>query len=336
LSEAFLDYLREHDGSLRIAFFQDEYDNSPERFAFIDDYSVDWIYTLLRPEEADLVYGQRAHRPRLLSTIPGFVGDGLLQQASRWARPEADRSIDIGYRGRRLPYYMGRGAQEKAEIGDRFAASAAGTGLALDIASDETRRLYGDAWYRFLGSSRAVLGVEAGVSIFDLDGTIRIETELLLAREPGLPFEEVSQRTLSRWEGNVYYRTISPRHFEAAAFATCQILFEGSYSSILQAGVHYIPLRKDFANFDEVIRTFLDRGQRAEIVANARRDLIDSGRYSYAEFVREFDAELERAGAIAADEPRAGDVDRRLGRGALARRLESRLRTRIWRWRVRR
>jgi len=336
LSPEFLEYLRGSDGSLRIAFFQDEYDNTRERFAFIDEYSVDWIYTLLRPTEADRVYGRLAHRPRLLSTIPGFAGDGLLKQASRWARSEADRSIDIGYRGRRLPYYMGRGAQEKAGIGERFAARAAGMGLALDIASEETSRLYGDAWYRFLGSSKAVLGVEAGVSIFDLDGAVRIETEQLLAGEPSLSFDDVSRRILSPREDNLFYRTISPRHFEAAAFGTCQILFDGSYSGILEAGGHYIPLRKDFANFDEVIRTFLDRGHRAKIVANARRDLIDSGRYSYLEFVKGFDDELDRAGVITADQPRPSDVDRRVGRGAVARRLESRLRTRFWRWRLRR
>jgi hypothetical protein len=119
---------------------------------------------------------------------------------------------------------MGRGAQEKSEIGRRFAELSDGLGLQVDIATDEEDRLYGDAWYRFLGSCRAVLGVEAGVSIFDLDGEARAATEELLAREPDLSFEEVSARILHRWEDHVFYRTVSPRHFEAAAFATCQIL----------------------------------------------------------------------------------------------------------------
>jgi hypothetical protein len=229
---------------------------------------------------------------------------------------------------------MGRGAQEKADIGRQFAERAKGLGLALDIASHEGSRLYGDAWYRFLGSCKAVLGVEAGVSIFDLEGKARMAVEALRSREPDLSFDEVSRRVLSGFEDNIPYRTISPRHFEAAAFDTCQILFEGSYSGILRPGRHYIPLRKDFANLDEVVHTFMDRDQRAHIATAARRDLIESNRYSYREFVRQFDDELERARAIAPGTVRAEGVDRALGRGALLRRAEARLRTRFWRWRM--
>jgi len=334
LSRAFREYLRENRASLQVAFFQDEYDHVSERFAFIDEFGVDWIYTLLAPREAELVYGRRAHPARLFSTIPGFVSDGLREKARRLAPAESDRPVDIGYRGRSLPFYMGRGAQEKADIGRQFAARAQGLGLALDIASDEGSRLYGEAWYRFLGSCKAVLGVEAGVSIFDLDGQAKIAVETLRSREPDLSFEDVSRRVLSGLEDNIPYRTISPRHFEAAAFDTCQILFKGSYSGIMQAGTHYIPLRKDFANFDDVMRAFLDRGERAQIVANARRDLIESERYSYREFVRGFDDELERAGLMADGASRPTEVDRALARGASIRRAEARLRTRFWRWRM--
>jgi hypothetical protein len=229
---------------------------------------------------------------------------------------------------------MGRGAQEKADIGRQFAGRAQALGLALDIASDEGSRLYGDAWYRFLGSCKAVLGVEAGVSIFDLDGQARIGVEALRSREPDLSFEEVSRRVLSGLEDNIPYRTVSPRHFEAAAFDTCQILFEGSYSGIMRAGTHYIPLRKDLANLDDVMRAFLDRGERTRIAANARRDLIESERYSYRKFARGFDDELERAGLMSDGVARAPEVDRALARGALIRRAEAHLRTRYWRWRM--
>lgn len=333
LNESFLHYVTASRESLRVGFFQDEYDYTAQRFAFIDDYQLDWVYTLLQPADAERIYGARTHGARLFSTIPGFVGDDLLRQASRFARPLSERSIDIGYRARTLPFYMGRGAQEKSEIGRRFAELANGHGLQLDIATDEASRLYGDAWYRFLGSCRAVLGVEAGVSIFDVDGEARQSTEDLLAREPDLSFEDVSERVLHRWEDNVSYRTVSPRHFEAAAFDTCQILFAGSYSGVLEAGTHYIPLRKDFSNLDEVIRAFRDVELRSRIVASARRDLIDSRRYSYATFVREFDDELANADVLIPG-PRERVVDQALARGARLRRTERRLRTAYWRLRL--
>src|SRR4029077_6259139 len=85
-------------------------------------------------------------------------------------------------------------------------------------------------------------------------------------------------------------------HFEAAAFRVCQILFEGKYSGILQPMVHYIPLKKDFSNFVDVIRLFSDASVRRELTDNAYRDLIASGKYSYQKFIQEFDDQLIGAG----------------------------------------
>jgi hypothetical protein len=327
LDEAFRTYLAGPSADVRIAFFQDEYQRTGQRFRFIDEYAVDWVYTLLQPADAEAIYGQRTHGPRLFSTIPGLVGEDLLRQAERYARPDGERSIDVGYRARTLPFAGGRGAREKSEIGREFLARAAETGLVLDIGVDEADRLYGTEWYRFLGSCRAVLGVEAGVSIFDLDDQVGPAIESYLDDHPGASFEEVWKANLRPWENNISYRTVSPRHFEAAAFQTCQILFDGDYSGILEAGTHYIPLRKDFTNLDEVLDTFRDSAQRSRIVSNAHRDLIASGRYTYKAFVADFDEELTRAGIPGAGAPGARDVDTALRRGAGLRRTERRLRT---------
>ena len=143
--------------------------------------------------------------------------------------PEEQRTIDIGYRGRRLAYYMGRGAQEKHEIGRGVLERAAAAGLRVDIDTEESSRLYGDSWYRFMANCRAVLGVEAGVSIFDIDDVVRPACEKWLADHPAATFEETSAAVLAPFEDNIRYRTISPRHFEAAAFRVCQILFDGEY-----------------------------------------------------------------------------------------------------------
>jgi hypothetical protein len=333
LDEAFRAYLRSVDG-LRIAFFQDEYQHTSQRFAFIDAFAIGWVYTLLGPEDAAAVYGSRTHGPRLISTIPGFVGDDLPGRVTRFARPDQERTIDVGYRARRLPFATGRGGREKSEIGRQFAARAAGRGLRLDIGVDESDRLYGDAWYRFLGTCRAVLGVEAGVSVFDLDDRIGPAVDEYLAAHPGATFEDVSRDVLAPFEDNVAYRTISPRHFEAAAFGTCQILFEGAYSGLMEAGTHYIGLRKDFANLEAVLATFRDDAERTRIVATARRDLVESGRYGYGAFVASFDRELEQAGIRPPSGPRPLEVDRAVARGAGRRRTERRLRTAYWRGRV--
>ena len=248
------------------------------------------MYTCLEPSEFGKVYGRYTSVPKLVSNIPGYVSEALLGAAGRFAVPDRSRTVDVGYRGRPLPAYLGHGALEKHLIGERFAAIAVGSGLRLDILGAEADRLYGDDWYRFLANCRCVLGVESGVSAFDLEDEVLSEYTELERAQGQVALEDL--QSLPRWEDRVYYRTISPRHFEAAAFRVCQVLFEGRYSGVLEPMVHYIPLRKDFSNLDEV-STAERRGVREELTANAHRDLIASGEWSYRRYVSGVDGVLQ-------------------------------------------
>jgi hypothetical protein len=296
LSDSFLRYLEQHEASYKIAFFQDEHQYCQKRFAFLNRFHIDCVYTLLAPAYFQDVYQKYTNVPKLVTTLTGYVSDDLIEKARKFAKPDYNRKVDVGYRTRQLPFWMGRGSQEKHEIGVRFHQYAQGAGLRMDIETDEGHRLYGDKWYRFLGDCKACLGVEAGVSIFDTEDIVYTEYKRLIAKNPEMTFEEMSERLLNRWEGNIPYRTISPRHFEAAAFRICQILYEGDYQGIMKPMVHYIPLKKDFSNFDEVIRLFRDDNFRHQITDNCYRDLIASGRYSYRKFIKSFDQELLKAG----------------------------------------
>jgi hypothetical protein len=122
------------------------------------------------------------------------------------------------------------------------------------------------------------------------------------------------------------YRTISPRHFEAAALGTSQILFEGNYSGLMQPYVHFIPLKKDFSNFDDVLRMYRDEAFRASIAANARRDLIESGMYTYQAFIADFDRALLAKGMSPADGSfDRSQIDAALNERATLRRLRRRI-----------
>ena len=108
-----------------------------------------------------------------------------------YTTPDAQRPIDIGYRGRQPDFSMGKGAQEKHVIGVRFRELAAHLSLQLDIETDENKRIYGADWLAFLANCRAVLGVEAGVSIFDIDNVVLPRCQQLLAENPHMTFEEM-------------------------------------------------------------------------------------------------------------------------------------------------
>jgi len=324
ISDRFLRYLHRSESSHKIAFFQDECRYWPQRAEFINRYRIGCVYTLVDPAYFGATYLKYTRVPKLIYTLPGYVSDDLVTLARQLTKPSGDRTIDIGYRGRQLPYLYGRGSQEKQVIGVQFRERAAGLELRLNIESEEDKRIYGKRYYAFLANCRAVLGVEAGVSILDIDDVVRPQYERLMADNPDLGFEEAHAKLLHQFEDNIPYRTISPRHFEAAAFRVCQILFEGKYSGIMQPMVHYIPLKKDFSNFKHVISLFKDDALRHELTENAYRDLIASGRYSYRRFLETFDEELLAAGFTPEISPsQAQEVTRLLERGSTYRHLRT-------------
>jgi hypothetical protein len=301
LDKEFQKYLKTTDNSYKVAFLQDEYRYWPERAKFLNESKVDCVFTLVEPEFFSDTYQKKTNVKKLIYNIPGYVSSEIEQMGQKFCKPEAQRSIDIGYRGRRLPYYLGRGSQEKHLIGVEFKKKAIEFGLVVDIETEEEKRIYGDAWPKFIANCKAVLGVEAGVSVFDIDDEIRPCYAKLVEGHPDISFpdmsfEEVYEAFLKPFEDNIYYRTISPRHFEAAALRVCQILFEGKYSGIMKPMKHYIPLKKDFSNFPTVIRLFKDAKFRREIAENAFNDLIASEKYTYKALIDTFDQNLYEQG----------------------------------------
>jgi hypothetical protein len=326
LNEKFLKYLDASKSSYKIAIFQDEYRYCQQRFRFINRFKIDCVYTLLEPAFFKDVYGRYTRVSKILYTLPGFVSDDLVRVAAAATKPVTERTVDVGYRARQLSFYMGKGAQEKHQIGFEFKKHMTGSGFRLDIETEEERRIYGRQWYQFLADCRAVLGVEAGVSIFDLDDEVRRVCDALIRSDPGIGFEEVSKKVLEPWEGNIPYRTISPRHFEAAAFRVLQILFEGSYSGLMKPMVHYIPLRKDFSNIDEVLHLLKDEVLCSRIVDTAYNDLVGSGKYSYEKFIEGFDRELLAEGYThEISEDGVNQVNMLMDRGKKVRQLRARL-----------
>lgn len=286
----FDDYLATQIDNLTIQFCQDENYNCRRRRAFITDYNIQWIYTSLDPQYYQEVYYSRCPTvKKIFPTLCGYVSDNMLAKARKFAKPFEKRTIDIGYRARTLPPYLGRGAMEKQLMGLGFLERAKGLGLNLDIKINEESRLYGDDWYKWLGNCRAVLGVEGGGSIFDLDD----EVWDTYRRKP-CSYEELPVDLMKKMEGRIFYQHFTPRHLEAAACHTPQILFTGKYNGNMKPWVHYAPLEKDFSNFHEVM-------SRVPLVAktisdNTYNDLIVSGKYTYQKFIQGFDQNLLDAG----------------------------------------
>jgi hypothetical protein len=205
------------------------------------------------------------------------------------APPLSARPVDVGYRGSIQPLNFGLLAFEKREIGDRFSVVCAEKGLTHDISSRWEDRFLGDSWVEFLCRIKATLGVESGASIVDFDGEVERKVKDFLRSHPAARFQELYASVLKPYEDNAYYKAISPRHLEAAACKTVQVLYEGRYSGIFHADRHYIPLRRDFTNIDDVVRRMRDIPRCQDMVDCAFEEVILDPHYSYDAFVSEFD-----------------------------------------------
>jgi hypothetical protein len=159
------------------------------------------------------------------------------------------------------------------------------------MSTREADVLGGDDWYRFLASGRYTIGSEGGASILDRDGTLKASVEAYLDEHPDAGFDEVEASCFPGRDGSFGLTALSPRHLEACATRTCQVLTEGEYNGVLEADRHYLSLRTDLSNLDEVLDEVENDERRAELVEAAHRDIVASGRYTYAGFV----AEVERA-----------------------------------------
>ncbi|MEA2644688.1 MAG: hypothetical protein QOG08_1714, partial [Chloroflexota bacterium] len=275
---------------LKVQFIQDDYRWVNRATAAARDAGINVLFTVAPEPAAGRLYDASLPGVRRVQTLTGYVPENLL---GRPLRPLSQRSIDVGYRARDLPFWLGRLSREKAVIGQRFLELAPSRGIRCDIAWREHERIYGGQWIEFVSSSRATLGTESGASIADFDGSVELAVRAYLRTHPAAPFEEVHEAVLQPYEGNVVVNVISPRVFEATSLGTALVMFPGQYSGIVSASEHYIALAKDFSNLDEVVAQLKDDELVAAMTARAHDELIKSGRWSYASFIHEFDRVLD-------------------------------------------
>jgi hypothetical protein len=280
---------------VKIAFPQDEWENSETLWQLFRITGTHTLFTCMQPEHVSIIYPEKESGiTRAHSTLPGFVDDAFIARTAVLSKEIGERSIDIGYRARNMGFLCGRLGQIKTALAEQFAPLDGVRGLKIDVSTKGCDVFYGDDWIRFLLRCRAVLGCPGGSSLMDLDGSIRRSVEAYLKKHPEATFEEVEVHCFQGKEGQVCISAISPRHFECAITRTCQVLVEGSYSgdAILQPGVHYIPLKRDYSNIDAVLEQVADASHCERIVERAYQDLVVSGRYTYTAFAEQVQASI--------------------------------------------
>jgi len=287
LSPSFADHLRQFSG-LKMLFIQDEYDFTHTARDWIKDLGIHVVFTCVPDEFVDVVYSKaRLPHVEFIQTLTGFVP--LQAEKTLNAKPHHLRKYVIGYRGRALPYWYGLLGHEKLMIGKKMREICESRNIKVNIEWEDSKRIYGDGWYQFLEDCKATLGTESGSNVFDFDGSLSRNIQEALRKNPGLSFEEAWETYLKNHEGKLTMNQLSPKIFEAIACRTALILFEGRYSGVVKPDIHFIPLKKDFSNIDDVLAKIQDHNYLNEITSRAYNDIIKSGEYSYRRFIQDFD-----------------------------------------------
>lgn len=270
----------------RVAVPQDEFLNTDLLVEFLREFRVDHVLTCAPSEEWQTIYGPlMSSGVGMTRVLTGYLEPETVRRINQLATTTGGRDIDIGYRSWRPEPWLGRHGMLKGWIAERFAEEGRRLGLRLDISMDAADTLLGDAWYRFMLRCRFTIGVEGGASIHDHDGRVRGCVTAYTGEHPAASFEEIERSCFPGLDGSFTLHAISPRHLEACATRTPQILIDGSYNGILEPGTHYIPLRADFANISEALEEVIHGDGAADMAERAYRDVVASGRYTYESFV---------------------------------------------------
>ncbi len=263
----------------KVLLLHDEYDETDALKKWIQDFRINHVFSVIPQQYLHKVYPvDRFPDCEFHSNFTAYVSSDIPEEIT--IPPICLRKMDIVYRGRAASPWHGELAREKYEIGEYF-KSLDHYDLRMDLDSQENERIYGDAWLQFLMSARATLGTESGSNVFDVDGSIRQWFESNPQNEDGTSRGIPDELNFKEMNLGVEMNQISPKIFEAISCKTALILYEGEYSGVLTANVHYIELKKDHSNIDDVIQKVSGCDYLQKLVDTAYEDIIESGAYSY-------------------------------------------------------
>lgn len=278
----------------KVALPQDDYDHAEVLDEWLEELGVDAVLTAL-PEHAGTLLPRTSRRADVRGVLTGYLDE---TDVARLGRPSrlADRATHVVYRATELPFWFGSHGRLKHEIGAVAEAAAGRLGLDADISTRPGDAIFGPRWLEFLASGRSVVGVESGSSALDRRGELRATVRGLLDEDPGATLDDLGERLPEGWDDHRFL-ALSPRHLEAAAAGTAQVLVEGSYSGVLEAGRHYLPVRRDLSDLEAALAETRDPRSLQPLADAAREELSLSGRYSYRALVGEVDDALRAHGA---------------------------------------
>lgn len=284
--------LKEFSGP-KIALPQDEFIHTESLGRFLANIGCTHVISAANRQDAEKIYRPHLPNAKLSQKLTGYLEESTLTRIEAMRSEFTKRDIDVGYRAWHAEPWLGEHGMLKLKLAQEATKVAARRPeIAFDVSTDEKDVFIGDDWYRFLLRCKTTLGVEGGASLHDHDGTVLERTRAYVAEHPNAPFAEVRDACFPNQDHSLSLFALGPRHLEACATRTLQLLVEGDYQGVLRAGIDYLPIAKDMSDLEQVCERALDPSERARITENAWSRVVASDEYTYRKFVSKVEEEI--------------------------------------------
>lgn len=264
---------------IKFALIQDEQRSGFDRLRFLNMLGINHLFSVAESNLHELLYPSRERNFSISTVLTGYVSKEHRAKAARRV-PLANRKVDICYRGRQLPNWMGKTATLKGDIPNIIGKLEGMNCYVADLSSEESSRIYSEDWFEFLQRSKVSIGTPSGSDFLDLHGKFT---------EPWIPASSVSSESVPD-PTPATYQVISPRYFDYVAAGNLVILTPGLYSNIPVQGT-YIEISENLEELPEILQ--FASTHRAQSMVDKSKDLIISDpKLQYSSFVKTVETSL--------------------------------------------
>ena len=266
---------------IKLAFAQDEYRSVAERRSFFNDIEINHLFSLSSPSGYEVIYGPPKDRTYSISTVlPGYISNHMMQWNSSSFK---ERPIDVGYRGRILPEWMGDVSNLKSGIVDLIEREIQSRKISVstDLSVSERDRFYGNSWKKFLNSTKSQIVTSSGSSMLDIDGRF-VESHFGKARIT------INTEAPIRFD----HHAMSPRILDYAVSGNLIIRIHGhDYGGVLNEE-NSIRLYEDASNFEDVISQINQEDKYLSLINSSKKNIVFNENFHFSTLGNEVNKQL--------------------------------------------
>jgi len=257
---------------VKIAMVQDEQRSVHERLRFLNEIEITHLFSAANEDLHEAFYPSKIRNFTVSTVLTGYVSEKHIELSKRNILL-VDRELDLVYRGRILPMWMGEGPELKGRIQEVVTANPKMHKYNISVSSLEKSRVYGNDWFKLLLQAKVSIITPSGSDYIDFDGKFVeswVETKFVdldLCREPV----------------KLKYQVISPRYFDNVAAGNYLAITPGEHSQIPIDGT-YSQVGNDLEELPDIIEFSKTReGQKRVDLSKAK--ILGNDQYHYRSFV---------------------------------------------------